>query len=145
MKGRVYAWLTALTAAVVLGCTGCGITAADPADSRKGEDDSLIKEQAVTSREQAREIMGKYLEEKYGLSYEVQLPHRNDTGDFQAQAYPGEDVNRGVILARELFEIDAFEAKLAVLFGEAAILVDQIAAEGFNRLDDFFVAHGNSV
>lgn len=102
MKGRVYAWLTALAAAVVLGCTGCGITVADPADSRKGEDDSLVKEQAVTTREQAREIMGTYLEDKYGLSYEVQLPHRNDTGDFQAQAYPEGDVNSDIYIMTDI-------------------------------------------
>lgn len=96
MKRRFYAGLTALASAAALGCAGCGITAVDPGNGREGKDDILIKEQVITSREQAREVMRAYLEEKYGRTYEVQLPHRNDTGNFQTQAYPGGDVNQEI-------------------------------------------------
>ena len=96
MKRRFYAGLTALASAAALGCAGCGITAVDPGNGREGKDDILIKEQVITSREQAREVIRAYLEEKYGRTYEVQLPHRNDIGNFQTQAYPGGDVNQEI-------------------------------------------------
>ena len=102
MKGRILARLAGLIAAAALCCTGCSAAFANLADARKDKDDDLVKEQTITSREQAREIMEDYLQEKYQNSYEVQLPHRNDTGDFQAQAYPGEDVNRGIYVTIDI-------------------------------------------
>lgn len=98
MKGRILARLAGLIAAAALCCTGCSAAFANPADARKDKDDDLVKEQTITSREQAREIMEDYLQEKYQNSYIVQLPYRNDTGNFQAQAYPEDDVNRGIYI-----------------------------------------------
>lgn len=81
---------------MVLSCAGC--TAVSPGDDQEGGADSLVKKQVVTSREQAREVMGDYLQKKYGAAYEVQLPRRNDSGNFQAQAYPGGNVNYGLYI-----------------------------------------------
>lgn len=58
-----------------------------PGKSDNSLDSSNIRDVVITSKEQAREEMEKFLLEKYGVSYDVSLPSRTDNGDFSAHYY----------------------------------------------------------
>ncbi len=56
----------------------------ESSDESTSTNNSSIKKAVITSREQAREEMEKFLLEKYGVEYNVSLPARTDIGDFHA-------------------------------------------------------------
>ena len=58
-----------------------------PGESDNSLDSSNIRDVVITSKEQAREEMEKFLLEKYDVSYDVSLPSRTDNGDFSAHYY----------------------------------------------------------
>ena len=58
-----------------------------PGESDNSSDSSNIRDVVITSKEQAREEMEKYLLKKYGKSYEVSLPSRTEVGEFYAYFY----------------------------------------------------------
>lgn len=78
---------------IALSCTGCNVPHLPENDSKQ-----TVK-LAVTSRSQAREIVRDYLSEKYQLPYIVQIPYRNEAGDFQVQAYPEGFPNKSIYAA----------------------------------------------
>lgn len=81
---------------VMLFCSGCGNKTASQkeTDNETGKEEETMGNLMILSKEQAQETIERYLQEKYGETYQVSLPFITEDGNYAAEASIEDDPDR---------------------------------------------------
>lgn len=89
MKKNLYCFIGIIVwSLAMLFCSGCGNRAASEAgiNQETGKEEETMGDLMILSKEQAREVIECYLQEKYGGTYQVSLPCVTEDGNYAAEA-----------------------------------------------------------